>query len=164
MPQGHEQAPVTVERVSDFELVVTRMVAAPPALVYRAWSKAELFRQWWVPQSVGVTLLSCDMDVREGGTYRLEFGHPASEVPMAFFGTYVAVVPDERLSWTNEESPDGALTTVTFEARGNGTLLTISNRFPTKDALEAEIASGGTAAFEETLAQLDALLASGAAG
>lgn len=159
MPQDSEQAKVRVEQVSDVELVVTRMIGAPPHLVYQAWSKADLFRQWWVPKSIGIALLSCEMDVRVGGTYRLEFGHPASDVPMAFFGTYTEVVPDQRLVWTNEESPDGAITTVTFEPREGGTFLTVSNRFPSKEALEAEIASGGTGAFEETLAQLDELLA-----
>ncbi len=152
-------APTQVDRVSDREIVVTRRVAAPVAVVYRAWSEADLFRQWWVPKSAGITLLSCEMDVREGGSYRLEFGHPASDQPFAFFGRYTAAEKDRRIVWTNEESPDGAVTTVTFAADGDGTLLTISNLFPSKAALDDEIASGGTAALPETLAQLDDLVA-----
>jgi uncharacterized protein YndB with AHSA1/START domain len=99
------------------------------------------------------------MDVRVDGGYRLEFGHPASDQPMAFFGTYLEVVPGEKIVWTNEESPDGAVTTVTFATLGDGTLLTVSNLFPSKEALDAEIASGATAALDEQFAQLDALLA-----
>ncbi|WP_296679562.1 SRPBCC domain-containing protein [Novosphingobium sp.] len=151
--------PTTADRVSDRELVITRMVDAPPAAVYAAWSRAELFRKWWVPQSLPMKLLSCEMDVRTGGAYRLEFGHPDFDQPMAFFGTYLDVEPGKRMVWTNAESEEGAVTTVTFADKGGKTLLTISNLFPSKDACDAEIASGATAAMDETLAQLDALLA-----
>ncbi|MFM5885479.1 MAG: SRPBCC domain-containing protein [Novosphingobium sp.] len=162
MEQQADRAAAQVERVSDRELVVTRMVAAPPRLVYRAWSEADLFRQWWVPASFGITLLSCAMDVRTGGTYRLEFGHPASDQPMAFFGTYLEAVPDEKIVWTNEESPDGAVTTVTLAAQDGGTLVRISNLFPTREALDAEIESGATGGLDEQFAALDALLAGNA--
>ena len=65
----------TVERKSERELVVTRTFNGPARLVFEAWTKPELFRQWWVPKSMGMSLLSCEMDVRVGGTYRLEFAH-----------------------------------------------------------------------------------------
>jgi uncharacterized protein YndB with AHSA1/START domain len=59
--------PTTVERTSERDLVVTRTVNGPPRLVFEAWTKAELFRRWWVPRSYGLTLLACEMDVRVGG-------------------------------------------------------------------------------------------------
>ena len=90
-----------VERKSERELVVTRTVNAPARLVFEAWTKAELFRRWWVPKSYGLTLLSCEMDVRVGGQYRLVFRHEDST--MEFFGTYLEVTPHSRLVWTNEE-------------------------------------------------------------
>ncbi|MGA7296473.1 MAG: SRPBCC domain-containing protein, partial [Rhodanobacteraceae bacterium] len=62
-----------VERQSDREMMVTRTFNAPVHMVFEAWSKAELFQRWWVPASAGLTLLSCDMDVRTGGSYRLVF-------------------------------------------------------------------------------------------
>src|SRR5512147_2906853 len=106
-----------VERRSELELVVTRTVNAPARLVFEAWTKAELFRRWWVPKSCGVTLLSCEMDVRVGGRYRLAFSHEAST--MEFFGRYLEVTPHSRLVWTNEESHgSGTVTTVTFEDKG----------------------------------------------
>src|SRR5262245_63763339 len=104
-----------VERKSERELVVTRTVNAPARIVFEAWTKPELLKRWWAPKSFGLSLLSCEADVRVGGRYRLVFGHAASEHPMEFFGRYIEVTPHSRLVWTNEEGgDDGAVTTVTF--------------------------------------------------
>src|SRR5688572_18619669 len=69
-----ERAPVknrtTTERKSDRELVVTRTFNAPARIVFEAWAKPELFKRWWVPKSMGMSLLTCEMDVRVGGKYR----------------------------------------------------------------------------------------------
>lgn len=153
--------PTQVQRKSDRELVVTRTFDAPVRLVYEAWRDPALFQRWWVPASAGITLLSCEMDVRTGGTYRLEFGHPASEQPMAFFGRYLDVVPNERIVWTNEESGDqGAVTTVIFEERDGRTLVTYSELYPTEAALDEALA-GSAEGLPVQFAQLDALLAAG---
>lgn len=146
-----------VERKSDRELVVTRMFDAPPHIVFKAWSQADLFRRWWVPKSApGVSLVSCDMDVRTGGKYRLEFGAGGSDT-MAFYGKYLDVVPDERIVWTNDEGDEGAVTTVTFEEKGGKTLLTFHEIYPSKEALEEALA-GSAAGLPEQLDQLEALL------
>jgi uncharacterized protein YndB with AHSA1/START domain len=145
--------PVTVERKSEREFVVTRTFNAPARLVFAAWTKPELFSQWWVPKSMGVTLHSCEMDVRVGGKYRLSFGEG-----MDFFGRYLEVTPPSRLAWTNEESGDqGSVTTVTFEEKGDKTLLVMSELYPTKEAFDAA-GTGQADAMGETFAQLDALL------
>ena len=145
-----------VERKSDRELVVTRVFDAPPSMVFKAWSEPELFRRWWVPKSVtGVSLLSCDMDVRTGGKYRLEFGFGGDT--MAFYGKYLDVVPDQRIVWTNDEGEEGAVTTVTFEDQGGKTLLTFHELYPSKEALE-EAMTGSAAGLPEQLDQLDELL------
>ena len=150
-----------VERRSDREFVATRTFDAPARLVYEAWRNPDLFRRWWVPASAGITLLSCEMDVRTGGRYRLEFSHPASEQPMAFFGRYLDVVPGERIVWTNEEGGDeGAMTTVTFEERDDKTLVTYSELYPTEAALD-EAFAGSAEGLPMQFAQLDALLARG---
>jgi uncharacterized protein YndB with AHSA1/START domain len=144
----------TVERTSERELVVTRTVSGPARLVFEAWTKPELFRRWWVPKSMGMSLRSCDMDVRVGGTYRLEFEPDG----MAFFGTYLEVTPHSRLVWTNEEGGEsGPLTTVTFEERGGRTLLVMHELHPSKEALDAA-GTGAAEAMVETFAQLDELL------
>jgi uncharacterized protein YndB with AHSA1/START domain len=147
-----------VKRKSDRELVVTRTFDAPVHLVFEAWSKPELFKLWWVPKSVGMSLLSCDMDIRTGGTYRLVFSHPAFDQPMAFFGTYKEVTPHKRLVWTNEDSDQGAVTTVTFEENDGKTLVTFHELYPTTAALEEALA-GSAEGLPEQFAQLDELLA-----
>jgi uncharacterized protein YndB with AHSA1/START domain len=144
----------TVERKSDRELVVTRTVNGPARIVFEAWTKPELFKQWWVPRSMGMFLRSCEMDVRVGGTYRLEF-EPEG---MAFFGTYLVVTPHSRLVWTNEEGgAGGPVTTVTFEEKGGKTLLVMHELYPSKEALDAA-GTGAADAMGETFEQLDELL------
>ena len=153
-----DKSATTAERKSDRELVVTRTFNAPARLVFQTWTKPELFMQWWVPKSFGMTMLSCEMDIRTGGTYRLVFKHPASGEPMAFFGKYIEVVPNSRLVWSNDESPDGAITTVTFEEKAGQTLLVMRDLYPSKEALDAAVESGSTSGIGETFDQLDTFL------
>ena len=151
--------PTHVERKSDREFVATRAFNAPARLVYEAWRNPDLFRKWWVPEGAGMTLESCEMDVRTGGKYRLVFGDDPAN-PMAFFGEYLDVVPNQRLVWTNEESgADGSVTTVTFEEKDGRTMLVMSELYPTKEALDAA-GTGAQEAMKETFGQLDELLAS----
>jgi uncharacterized protein YndB with AHSA1/START domain len=145
-----------VERTSDRELVVTRTFNGPARLVFEAWTKPELFRQWWVPKSLGMSLLSCEMDVRVGGGYRLEFDVGAAQ-PVAFFGTYSEVTPHSRLAWTNEESDEGSVTTVTFAEHGGKTFLVMHELYPSKEALDAA-GTGAADAMGESFEQLDELL------
>ena len=154
----NEQNRTSVERNGTRELLVTRLFDAPPSMVYQAWSRPELFQRWWMPRSAsGISLLSCDMDVRTGGKYRLEFGTGGSD-SMAFYGKYLEVVPNERIVWTNDEGEEGAITTVTFEDQGGKTLLRFHEIYPSAAALE-EALQGSAATLPEQLAQLDQLLA-----
>ena len=147
----------TVERTSDREVVVTRTVNGPARLVFEAFTRAELFRRWWVPKSMGMTMLSCRMDARVGGTYRLEFDVGGPE-PLAFFGTYLEVQPPSRLAWTNEEGgTPGPVTTVTFQESGGTTLVVLRERHPSKESLDAA-GTGAADAMVETFDQLDELL------
>ena len=153
------KSPTTTERTSDRELVVTRTFNGPARIVFEAWTKPELFKQWWVPKSMGMFLRSCEMDVRVGGRYRLVFGHDASN-PDEFFGRYLEVTPYSRLVWTNEEGGDaGQVTTVTFEDKGGTTQLVMHELYPSKEALDAA-GTGAADATVETFAQLDELLVS----
>ncbi len=147
----------TVERKSDREVVVTRTVNGPARIVFEAFTKPELFTRWWVPKSMGMTLLSCEMDPRVGGTYRLEFDVGTPE-PAAFFGTYLEVKPYSRLAWSNDEGGEGgSVTTVTFEEQGGKTLVVLRERYPSKEALDAA-GTGAAEAMVETFDQLDDLL------
>ncbi len=144
----------TVERKSERELVVTRTVNGPARIVFEAWTRPELFKQWWVPKSTGMVLRSCEMDVRAGGKYRLEFEPDA----MAFFGTYLEVTPHSRLVWTNEEGGEGGpVTTVTFEEERGRTLVVVHELHSSKEALDAA-GTGAADAMGETFDQLDELL------
>lgn len=151
------KADTKVERTSDREVVVTRTFNAPAHIVFEAWSKPELFQRWWVPKSLGMSLISCEMDVRTGGSYRLVFRHPAGQEPMAFFGKYLEVIPNARIVWTNEESAAASITTVTFEEKAGKTFLVFHELHPSKAALDEAI--GATEAMPEQFAQLDELLA-----
>ena len=146
----------TVERKSERELVLTRTFNGPARIVFEAWTKPELLKRWWVPKSSGMSLLSCEADVRVGGRYRFELGLDASK-SMAFFGRYLEVIPNSRLVWTNEESDQGSVTTVTFEEKGGKTLLVLHELYPSKEALDSAIA-GMPDGMQETFAQLDELL------
>ena len=154
----------TVQRKSDREVVVTRTFDCPARLVFEAWTNPELFKQWWVPKSMGMTLRSCELDVRVGGVYRLVFGDDPSN-PMAFFGKYLEVTPFSRLVWTNEESGDGGpVTSVTLAEKGGKTMLVLQELYPTKEALDAA-GTGAADALSETFGQLDELLVTlGSAG
>jgi len=143
----------TVERKSERELVVTRTFDGPARIVFEAWTQSDLFKRWWVPKSMGMSLLSCEMDVRVGGKYRLVFGQG-----MEFFGRYIEVTPYSRLVWTNEEGGQGGpVTTVTFEEKGGKTLLVMHELYPSKEALDAA-GTGAADAMGETFGQLDELL------
>ena len=146
----------TVERKSERELVVARTFNGPARIVFEAWTKPEFLLRWWAPRSAGVSLTSCEADVRVGGRYRFEFGLDDAKT-MAFFGRYIEVTPYSRLVWTNEESDDGAVTTVTFEEKGGKTLLVLHELYPSREALDGAIA-GMEGGMPEQFEQLDELL------
>lgn len=152
----------TVERKSERELVVTRTINGPPCLVFEAWTKPEYFQRWWVPKSAPISLISCEMDVRTGGSYCLTFSFTSQTQTMSFYGKYLEVTPCSRLVWTNDEEVEGhgsaAITTVTFEERNGKTLLTMTDLHPSKEALDAAIASGSTEGTPESMDQLDAFI------
>jgi uncharacterized protein YndB with AHSA1/START domain len=148
----------SIERTSERELVVTRTIDGPAHIVWDAWTDPALMQRWWVPKSVPIPLLSCELDVRVGGTYRLVFQVDPTTT-MAFFGRYLEVDPPSRLVWTNEEGDgDAVVTTVTFDEDQGRTRLVVHDLYPSKDALDEAIASGSTAGWAEMLDQLDELL------
>ena len=163
---GHEQGKSAVdevraaaERTSDQEIVVARTVHGPARLVWDAWTRPDLFQRWWAPASSCVRMLSKEMDVRTGGSYRLLMAHPSLEEPMTFFGRYLEATPPSRLVWTNEEGEEGgAVTTVTFEEAGEATRLVVHELYPSKAALDEAMASGSTSGWGEQFEQLEALI------
>jgi uncharacterized protein YndB with AHSA1/START domain len=153
------KARTTVERASERELVVTRIVDGPARTVFEAWTTPGLFQRWWVPKSFGISLISYEADIRTGGAYRLVMGHASSEQPVAFFGRYIEVTPHSRLVWTNDEAGEGgAVTTVTFEEMNCATRVVVHELYPSKEALDNALASGSTSGWGEQFEQLDDLI------
>jgi uncharacterized protein YndB with AHSA1/START domain len=151
-----------VERRSDRELVITRTFHGPARIVFDAWTKPELLKRWWAPASMGVSLFSCEVDLRVGGRYRFAFGHDPKQ-EMVFSGTYTEVVPPSRLVFTQLFEPmrsaGEAIVTATFAERGGKTELTLHQLFPSKEVLDATIASGMERGMQITMDQLDELVA-----
>ena len=149
-----------IDRQSERELVVTRIFDGPAHIVFEAWTKPELLMRWWAPKSFGINFLSCEADVRPGGTYKFVFGHPQSEEPVAFVGRYLEVKPPSLLVWTNEENETGPVTTLTFEERDGQTHLMLRDLYPSKQALDEALASGSVSGYPEQFDALDVLLES----
>ena len=150
--------PTTVEPKSEREIVVTRTFDAPARIVFQAWTTPALFKRWWVPKSMPLPLLSYEAEFRVGGGYRLVFGLEGGGT-MAFFGKYLEVTPHSRLVWTNDEAgEDGAVTTVTFEEKGDKTLLVLHELYRSKEVRDAALKSGAYDGMSETFGQLDELL------
>ncbi len=145
-----------VERKSEREVIITRTFNAPARIVFEAWTKPELLKRWWAPKSLGIPLLSCEADVRAGGSYRFVFGHDGANSRVGFF-KYIEDVPHARLVWTNEESDAGAVTTVAFEEKDGKTLLVLREVYPSSEALNVAIL-GMEDAMPEQFEQLDELL------
>lgn len=147
-----------VARKSERELIVTRTFDSPVQTVFDAWTRPELFRLWWAPKSMGAVLSVCEIDARTGGAYRITFGDGGSDAA-TFFGRYLEVTAPSRLVWTNDESEDAPVTTVTFEDQGEQTLLTLSEFYRSAAHL-GDAAAGMEAMTSEQFAQLDEVLAS----
>jgi uncharacterized protein YndB with AHSA1/START domain len=147
---------MTFTRSGERELVVTRTFDAPVNIVFKAWTQADIFQRWWAPASTGLKILSCELDVRTGGGYRLEISHPQASQPLVFFGRYTDVVPNARMVWTNEEEGGGNVTTLTFEEKAGKTFVTLHELYPSKEACDA--AEGMDEAWHEQFGQLDAVL------
>ncbi len=78
---------------------------------------------------------------------------------MAFFGKYLEVTPHSRIVWTNEESGEPSVSTVTFAEQGGKTLVVMSELYPSKEALDNAVASGSQNGTRETFDQLEELIA-----
>jgi uncharacterized protein YndB with AHSA1/START domain len=114
--------------VTPHELTVSRLIDAPPALVFLAWTSPEHAARWWGPQ--GFTVVSCRLEARPGGTYRVAMRSPEGTVHTKR-GTYREVAPPGRLAfsyaWEDAHGQTGRemLVTVTFQAQDDKTLLTL---------------------------------------
>lgn len=168
---GNEAASMkatTMHRASERELVIERTFNGPQRIVFDAWTQADLVRRWWAPRSLGVTMVSCEADVRVGGRYRYVL-QPRGLERFAFSGTYREVTPYSRLVYTtlfepgampSTEGSGAAVATVTFDDRAGQTHVVARELYPSKEVLDAVLASGMERGMRETMDQLDELVAS----
>jgi uncharacterized protein YndB with AHSA1/START domain len=108
-------------------LTLKRRFNAPRAKVFAAWTDPEKMKQWMGPE--GVQGISCEIDARAGGSYRLVMRAPNGD-EHDVSGVYREVVPNEKLvfTWAWKSSPDRqSLVTVLLKADGDGTLLTLTH-------------------------------------
>jgi uncharacterized protein YndB with AHSA1/START domain len=142
-------------------IVVRRFVAAPPALVWRAWTEPDLFARWIGPRYLTNTVM--EMDVRVGGRYRFVQTAPDGGTH-AFHGDYLEVDPPRRLvsTFVYEPFPDAwATDTLELEEVEGGTLLHISSRHVSFETRDSHLAAGMEAGMTEGFERLDDLISEG---
>jgi uncharacterized protein YndB with AHSA1/START domain len=153
----------SMEVLSDRELVISRTFNGPARIVFDAWTQPELVKRWWAPASRCVVMVSCDADVRVGGQYRYVLRRDTGG-EFAFSGTYTEIAPPSRLVYTQIFEPMAqageVVVSITFEERDGKTHLVSRELYPSKEVLDAALASGMEHGMRETMDQLDELVAS----
>jgi uncharacterized protein YndB with AHSA1/START domain len=125
------------------EIVMTRSFDAPRAMVFDAWTKPELVKQWLFGPD-GWSLAVCEIDLRPGGRYRYVWKHRAGH-EMGMGGVYREVVVPERIVATEKFDdawyPGEAVGTVTFSEKGGRTTVMQVMQYDSRDAREAVLRS-----------------------
>jgi uncharacterized protein YndB with AHSA1/START domain len=124
--------------VSDTELHLERLIAAPPERVFALWTEPDQLVRWWGPE--GYDVPSHKIDVRPGGHWRTTLRRPEGKL-LTVSGVYRAIEPPRRLvftwAWEDEHGARGHETeiTVTFAPAPGGTkLVLVQKEFATKDS------------------------------
>ena len=141
-------------------IVVSRLLDAPRALVWKAWTEPEHIARWWGGK--GFVISGCTIELRQGGAFRLSM-HAADGAVHPCRGTFRDIVAYERIVYDGEPDdrhgcgaglPPGARVTVTFEDEGPQTRLTVRTRFTTAAARRAADEAGYVAGWGESLERL----------
>ena len=162
---------------TDPVFVIARTFDAPRELVWEAWTNPQHVANWWGPRFFDNSI--CDLDVRQGGAYRIVMRGPdGTEYPIT--GVYREVVKPERLvltmdvsghpaAWHDMVKPDRTedetnpagemLTTVIFEDLDGKTKLTVQTRFGSTTIRDAMLKMGMTEGWSQSLDRLTELLA-----
>lgn len=150
-------------------LVTTRVVDAPRELVWKAWTDPKQLAQWFPPK--GFTSPRCEVDPRPGGIFRVDMkapdGPPFNGQVFPGAGVFREVVPNERLAVTfkgNGDVPPPILMTVSFEAQGNKTKLTVHQTAETVADYEALVKLRAAEGLQQSFEKLDELLGRSATG
>ncbi|WP_434385704.1 SRPBCC family protein [Melittangium boletus] len=148
-----------VVSTTDREILLTRVYDAPRERVFELWTKPEHVDRWWGPR--GYSTQTESMDVRPGGTWKYLMTH-AQHGTFDNLISYREVVRPERLVYSHGTFTEHEQfhVTVTFEAQGDKTRLTMHLVFPNPEVLVQARKYGADQGGHETLARLAELLAS----
>lgn len=157
--------PAEVTTPSDTEVRVERAFDAPVGLVWRAYTEPALVRQWMLGPP-GWSMPVCEMDLRVGGKYRWRWRSDTDAKEFGFFGEFLEVEPKRRTVQTeffdpgdlNENMGDGAKVTLTFEEKGDRTIVVTLMDFGTKASRDAALATGMTNGMEMSYQLLDKVI------
>ncbi len=143
----------------DREIVMTRVFDAPRSLVFEAFTKPELVKQWLLGPE-GWSMPVCEIDLRVGGKYRYVWRHVKGH-EMGMGGVFREIVPPERIVSTEKFDeawyPGEAVGTVVLTEEGGKTTLTQTVQYQSREAREAVLKSpmeSGVAAGYDRLAEL----------
>ncbi len=157
---GRTTGTATVTLPTDEQILITREFAAPPHLVFRAWTTPELIRRWW-PAGHGEATVT-EVNLRVGGTWRYVMVTPDG-FEVGFHGEYREIVPDRRIVNTEvyEGMPDGeALVTNTFTGHDGHTTLTCLVQHSCREHRDAHIESGMESGMQTALDLLEEIAVS----
>ena len=154
--------PLKINKISDCEVEITRLFAAPRPLVFDCWTKPELIRRWMTGPD-GWTFAVCEVDLRVGGQYRYVWRSPEG-TEMGMTGLFREIVPPVRLvdaqrfdeDWTGGET----IGTVVFTQQGTQTLVTTTVRYASIHARDAALSTGMAEGMEMSYRHLDQFLLS----
>lgn len=142
-----------------WEIKLERLIDAPRARVYEAWTKPEQMKEWFAPRPFQLVVKS--MDFRPGGGFVMAMRGPdGSDFP--FTGTYREIVPGERLVWNSEfpgDPKDNMTTVVTFQDRGGKTALTAVQSAKVMTKTMEMASKGANQGWNMTLDQLAGFVA-----
>lgn len=150
----------TYTTASDQEVVITRVVSAPRRVVFDAFTNARHVPNWLIGPE-GWTMPVCEIDLRPGGTWRYVYRKDdGSEMTMQ--GSYREVAPPERLVSTESWGPEWPETvnTMVLTETGGLTTITITARYPSKEARDAALKTGMKSGMDQSFARLDSMLKS----
>lgn len=145
------------------EILIERDFMAPAEIVFRAWTDPDLVKLWWAPRDLGVSIVTCEAEIRVGGRYRYVLENAGGEL-IGFTGHYREITPPSRLVYTQYvegmEKAGEALVEVNFRSSGARTLVSSRETYPSAEVRHMAVTSGMEQGLRLTWEQLSALLPS----
>ena len=150
-----------VDLGNDLEVTVTRAFEAPADLVFAAFTRPSLVQKWLLGPP-GWSMPVCEIDFKVGGKYRYRWRSDKEGTEFGFVGTFKEIEAPRLIVHTEKYDdasvPGQTLVTTRFEKRGTRTIVTMTQRFDSKEARDAAVGTGMTDGMEQSFKLLDGLL------